>query len=505
MSLIDTKDNHNIRLNLYKHLESILSCFNMTKLKTNNLNGSTNISKDQKGSGRQELRKLLNSEPTLFFPQVEDGYDDDDNSTTISKDESGRRNSTASVPSTRYHYYNMSPAPSSGAASPAYYFSPWNQPVSPFSKSPWIQQQFLPPLESLQDNPEYGFGNGLIGSLVREEGHVYSLATAGDLLYTGSDSKNIRVWKNLQDFAGFKSNSGLVKAIVVFSDKIFTGHQDGKIRVWKLSGYRKNNYKRVGSLPTTKDYLKSSMNPKNYVEVRRHRNVPWIKHYDAVSCMGVDVVGGFLYSGSWDKTFKVWRISDSKCMESIAAHDDAVNSVVVGFDGLVFTGSADGTVKAWRRELVGRNTKHVLVETLLAQENAVTSLAANGKAGVVYAGSSDGLVNFWVREKHFVAHGGVLRGHKMAVLCLAAAGDLVFSGSADKSICVWRREAGGVHACISVLTGHSGPVKCLAVEEDAEYEEENINGDDRRWILYSGSLDKSVMLWRVNNNAPPIK
>ncbi|KAI7990004.1 Protein JINGUBANG [Camellia lanceoleosa] len=44
---------------------------------------------------------------------------------------------------------------------------------------------------------------------------------------------------------------------------------------------------------------------------------------------------------------KVWRVLNSKCMESIHVHDDTVNAVVVGFDGLVFTGSAGGSVKIW--------------------------------------------------------------------------------------------------------------------------------------------------------------
>ena len=102
--------------------------------------------------------------------------------------------------------------------------SPWKQTTnSPFAKKQWSQcEENVPP-------------NGLIGSLVREEGHIYSLAAAGDLLYTGSDSKNIRVWKNLQEYSGFKSNSGLVKAIIISGEKIFTGHKDGKIRVWKVS------------------------------------------------------------------------------------------------------------------------------------------------------------------------------------------------------------------------------------------------------------------------------
>lgn len=333
--------------------------------------------------------------------------------------------------------------------------------------------------------------------MVREEGHVYSLAAAGNLLYTGSDSKNIRVWKNMKAYSGFKSNSGLVKAIIISGEKIFTGHQDGKIRVWRVSPKNPRIHKRIGSLPTLKDFIKSSMNPKNYVKVRRKRTVLRIKHFDAVSCLSLDQDQGLLYSGSWDKTLKVWRISDSKCLESIRAHDDAINAVAAGFEGIVFTGSADGTVKVWHRQLLGKGTKHLFLQTLLTQDTAITSLAVNIESAVIYCGSSDGLVNFWERDKH-LSHGGVLRGHKHAILCLATAGSLLFSGSADKSICVWRRDDhGGVHTCLSVLTGHIGPVKCLAVEEDQEAKK-----GDKKWILYSGSLDKSVKVWRISEQAP---
>ena len=111
------------------------------------------------------------------------------------------------------------------------------------------------------------------------------------------------------------------------------------------------------------------------------------------------------------------------------------------------------------------------------------ALAVNASGSVVYCGSSNGMVNFWEHEKQLY-HGGVLRGHKLAVLCLAAAGNLVLSGSADKTICVWRKD-GVIHTCLSVMTGHNGPVKCLAIEEDRE----PVSNGDKRWIMYSGSLD----------------
>lgn len=196
-------------------------------------------------------------------------------------------------------------------------------------------------------------------------------------------------------------------------------------------------------------------------------------------------------------------MADSKCLESISAHDDAVNSVVAGFDGLVFSGSADGTVKVWRREMQGKGTKHYFSQTLLKQECAVTSLAVNAASTVLYCGSSDGLVNFWERDK-FLSLGGFFRGHKLAVLCLATSGNLVFSGSADTNICVWRREERN-HMCLSILSGHSGPVKCLAVEEESQSQQQGMNAGQKHYVVYSGSLDKSVKVWRVSGQGAPLQ
>lgn len=222
-----------------------------------------------------------------------------------------------------------------GEGSPAS-LSPWNQ-TYPFMKSPCFSQ--------FRYGGAHRNNNSLIGSLVREEGHVYSLATAGELLYTGSDSRNIRVWKNLKEFNGFKSSSGLVKAIVISGEKIFTGHQDGKIRVWKKDP--SGGHRRAGTLPAMRDILRSSINPQNYVVVRRNRSRLWFKHADAVSSLSLSEDRTLLYSCSWDTTLKVWRISDSKCLESLTVHDDAVNAVVAAPDGLVITGSADGTAKVF--------------------------------------------------------------------------------------------------------------------------------------------------------------
>jgi WD40 repeat protein len=122
----------------------------------------------------------------------------------------------------------------------------------------------------------------------------------------------------------------------------------------------------------------------------------------------------------------------------------------------------------------------------------------------VYVGSSDGDVTYWHWIDGEARYGGALRAHGTAVMCLAVAGNVVVSGSADRTLCAWRR-GGGEHSRLAVLAGHTGPVKCVAVDEE---ETSSCSSDgERRFVVYSGSLDGSVKVWRISDieptNPPP--
>lgn len=397
--------------------------------------------------------------------------------------------------------YSSSSFQGSASSSPSRYNSP--------PKSPWSR---LPGLDATSD---HATATGLIASLVKEDGKVYSLAAAGDVLYTGTDSETVRVWRDRRQLAGFRTGSGLVKAIVVAADgRIFTGHQDGKVRVWRaddacFGAGDPAAHRRVGTLPPLGDLLVSSVNPSSYVRSPRRRRAVWLRHSDAVSSLSLDEGAGLLYSASWDRTFKAWRVSDYRCLESVPAHDDAVNTVAAaGFGGLVLTGSADGTVKVWRREIVaaGDRTRHVLERVLRegGDGGAVTAIAACPEARAVYVGSSDGLVTCW---RWGLDDGGeprlaaVLAGHATGVLCLAVSGRVVVSGSADGTLCVWWRdddEQHEGHTRLAVLAGHTGPVKCVAVAADDNADDCYDADGERRFVVYSGSLDGSVKVWRLS-------
>lgn len=83
---------------------------------------------------------------------------------------------------------------------------------------------------------------------------------------------------------------------------------------------------------------------------------------------------------------------------------------------------------------------------------------------------------------------GLLRGHGGAILCLINEGDLLFSGSADRTVRIWRRGSGDGYDCLGVLEGHERPVKSLGAVWEGE------NGS---FVLCSGSLDGVIKVWKI--------
>uniref|UniRef100_A0A0A9AHU7 Uncharacterized protein n=1 Tax=Arundo donax TaxID=35708 RepID=A0A0A9AHU7_ARUDO len=211
-----------------------------------------------------------------------------------------------------------------------------------------------------------------------------------------------------------------------------------------------------------------------------------------------------MYSVSWDRSLKVWRLPGLRCVESVAqAHDDAINAVAVSADGHVYTGSADKAVKAWMRRRGQR--KLALVGTMERHKAAVNALALGVGGQVLYSGACDKTVIVWERVGELVAATATLRGHTKAVLCLAAAGDVVCSGSADRTVRVWRRGAAAAgYTCLAVLDGHSGAVKSLALvsksggDRDGTCDECCSCGGCSAALVCSGSLDCDVKIWTVN-------
>ena len=226
-------------------------------------------------------------------------------------------------------------------------------------------------------------------------------------------------------------------------------------------------------------------------------------HVDTVSALALSFDGSLLYSASWDRTFKIWRTSDFKCLESVGnAHEDAINALALSRDGFVYTGSADKKIKIWKKR--EGEKKHRLLGTLEKHKSVVNALALSTDGSVLYSGACDRSILVWEKEdsdRNMVLV-GALRGHTKAILCLVVVADLVCSGSADNTVRVWRRGIEKSYSCVAVLEGHRRPVKCLAMAVDSSSASDGgPGGDDNNssssYLVYSGSLDCDIRVWKI--------
>ncbi|KAL1213766.1 Protein JINGUBANG [Cardamine amara subsp. amara] len=345
--------------------------------------------------------------------------------------------------------------------------------------------------------------------------YISSLNLAGKRLYTGSNDGVVRLWdaSTLETLAeasssgdiitGERGGGGAVKSLVILSDKLFTAHQDQKIRVWKINDVVEEEvgdkkYIHLATLPTISDRFAKCLMPKNQVEIRRHKKASWVHHVDAVSGLVLSRDGTLLYSVSWDRTLKIWRTTDFKCLESITnAHDDAINTLALSENGDIYTGSSDRRIKIWREnineEKKKKKKKHSLVATLSEHNSGINALALSGfNESLLHSGGSDGSILVWKREEsEDIVVVGMLRGHTESVLCLAVVSDILCSGSADKTVRLWKCSSTDF-SCLAMLEGHRGPVKCLtgAIRDSGKPSEASYH-------IYSGGLDSQVKVWQI--------
>ncbi|KAK7309526.1 hypothetical protein RJT34_06326 [Clitoria ternatea] len=335
---------------------------------------------------------------------------------------------------------------------------------------------------------------------------IFSLALHGKFLYSASSNSEIRT--SPRDPFALTSNvvaisNGAIKSLIVFNDMLFSAHQDHKIRVWKIAQTNDPNqqrYKCIATLPTFNDRFSKLFSSKNYVEIRRHKKCTWVHHVDTVSALALSKDGSLLYSASWDRTFKIWRTSDFKCLEAVRnAHEDAINALVLSNDGVVFTGSADRKIKMWKKKQEGEKNKHSLLGTLEKHKSAVNALALSTDGSVLYSGACDRSILVWENDDggNNMVVVGALRGHKKAILCLVVVADLVCSGSADNSVRVWRRGVEKGYSCLAVLEGHRRPVKALAVAVDSNNGGPNDHHNTTSYLLYSAGLDCDIKVWQI--------
>ena len=192
-------------------------------------------------------------------------------------------------------------------------------------------------------------------------------------------------------------------------------------------------------------------------------------HDDTVNCVSIIQEGRRIASGSADQTIRIWALdqpgSPSICLKG---HSGEVASVVFLPGGDLLSGSHDTTVRLWDART------GVAKGSLSGQVGKVLAVAYCARTRSM-AMAGDGL-----RIHH--ADGTLeLTGHDGPVLCLAFSpdGQMLVSGSADRTVRLWRALDG---TCLHTYEGHADKVHAVTFTPDGGR-------------IYSGSADGVLRRW----------
>lgn len=204
----------------------------------------------------------------------------------------------------------------------------------------------------------------------------------------------------------------------------------------------------------------------------------WGAHKGPVNALAVDAEGT-IYSGSTDGSIKAW--AKGKVIRTLTGHADVVNTLALSKDGqFLVSGSADKTVKLWDA------AKGRVIKTFAGHAGNVTSVAISPDFQWIVSAGNDRTVKIWdivsANERENLA------GHAEGINCVALSPDASWLASAsdDNTIRLWPLKDGKLDSERATLTleGHKRQVTCVAFSPDGKQ-------------LLSGSQDKSLRLWET--------
>ncbi|GAU25904.1 hypothetical protein TSUD_376230 [Trifolium subterraneum] len=158
---------------------------------------------------------------------------------------------------------------------------------------------------------------------------------------------------------------------------------------------------------------------------------------------GLAVGGGYLFSSSFDKTVRVWSLQDFSHLHTFRGHENKVMALVYVDDEepLCISGDGGGGLFVW---------------------------------GITAPLRQDPLRK-WYEQKDWRFSG---------IHSLAAFGNLLYTGSGDRTIKAWSFKDGTL---MCTMNGHQSVVSTLSVCDG---------------VLYSGSWDGTIRLWSLNDHSP---
>jgi U3 small nucleolar RNA-associated protein 13 len=224
-------------------------------------------------------------------------------------------------------------------------------------------------------------------------------------------------------------------------------------------------------------------------------------HRDIVLTLAANSSGRMLASGSKDNSARVWAPQNTEpgwgCVAMCEGHAESIGTVMFERDDVprfLFTGSQDRTIKVWdlndvptEVDATSTPVRCKSVSTTRAHEKDINALDSSPGGALLVSGSQDKTAKVWTvdRSSGMLKLLGTCKGHKRGVWSVrfARGTRTLATGSGDRTVRLWRLDD---FSCLKVFEGHANSV----LRVDWLSGEKEVHGQ-----LVSAAADGLVKVW----------
>jgi len=280
---------------------------------------------------------------------------------------------------------------------------------------------------------------GCVKELKDHKDMVTSLAVSKTHLFSSAADKTINVYEltHLDKVATIKAHRDEVTCLFVDDDRhrLFSASMDNTVKVWDIENPASidKEVRKIGDVEASHAVAASSA----YVVVAWGKQVK-VYDRDKVSDMArkelsghkkkircLAVAGHFAFSGSNDKTVRVWDLQDFTCKYVLDEHTGWIRALTI-VDKALYSAAYDSSIKVWSLESLE-------CEKTITGGGKVESLCVWND--YLFAGADDARVKVFAVDDHSLAL--QFKEQKLAVLAIACSDSLIAFGSHDRTVRVY--------------------------------------------------------------------